>query len=116
MALNPQNIEKHKWKPGQSGNPKGKPKGTISLSAHIRNLMSDKDFQANILDPKVGIKEYTGVPVKAIINVAIAKAVSGEDKSREWLAKYGWGLPKTDEPDELTVKFEVINRVPEPKE
>jgi len=29
MALNPQNIEPYKFKPGQSGNPKGRPKSRV---------------------------------------------------------------------------------------
>lgn len=68
-----------------------KPKGTIHLSTHIQNLMADDAFEANILDAKVGIKEYHGAPIRAIIEVAITKAVNGDDKAREWLAKYGWG-------------------------
>lgn len=79
------------FKPGESGNLAGKPAGTIHLSTHIQNLMADDAFEANILDAKTGIREYKGVPAKAIIQVAITKAVNGDDKAREWLAKYGWG-------------------------
>lgn len=32
------NLEKARWKPGQSGNPKGKPKGTISLRERLERL------------------------------------------------------------------------------
>lgn len=79
------------FKPGESGNPSGKPQGTIHLSTHIAKLMADQKFEANIFDSKVGIKEYKGAPITAIIQVAINKAVAGDDKAREWLAKYGWG-------------------------
>lgn len=67
-----------------------KPKGAVHISTHIQRLMEDEAFEANILDAKTGIKEYRGAPVKAIIAVAITKAVNGDDKAREWLAKYGW--------------------------
>jgi hypothetical protein len=78
------------FKPGESGNPKGKPKGAKHISTHIQNLMEDEDFEANILDAKTGIKEYKGAPVKAIIQVAITKAINGDAKAMDWLAKYGW--------------------------
>lgn len=79
-----------KFKPGESGNPKGVPKGSKHITTHIQELMEDDDFEANILDAKTGIKEYKGAPIKAIIQVAITKAVNGDEKAREWLAKYGW--------------------------
>lgn len=75
---------------GEIRNPKGKAKGTIHISTHIQRLMENKSFEANILDAKTGVKEYRGAPVKAIIQVAIVKAVNGDDKARDWLAKYGW--------------------------
>jgi hypothetical protein len=78
------------FKPGESGNPAGKPKGAVHISQHIQKLMEDEAFEANILDAKIGIKEYRGAPVQAIIQVAITKAVNGDDKARDWLAKYGW--------------------------
>lgn len=78
------------FKKGQSGNPAGMPKGIVHISTHIQRLMEDEAFEANILDAKTGIREYRGAPVQAIIQVAITKAVNGDDKAREWLAKYGW--------------------------
>lgn len=88
-------------KKGDVRNPSGKPKGTLHLSTHIQNLMADDAFEANILDAKTGVREYKGIPVKAIIQVAITKAVNGDDKAREWLAKYGWGqkLQLANDPD-----------------
>lgn len=93
---------------GETANPKGKTPGTIHLSTHIQRLMEDDAFEANILDAKTGIKEYRGAPIKAIIQVAITKAVNGDDKAREWLAKYGWG---TKQEIDVTSKGEKIGTV-----
>jgi len=40
---NPENIKPHRWKPGQSGNPSGKPKGTLSLTNRLRKLLNEED-------------------------------------------------------------------------
>jgi hypothetical protein len=68
-----------------------KPKGAIHLSTRIQNMMNDESFEANILDPKIGIKAYKGTPAQAIIQVALTKALAGDAKMMEWLAKYGYG-------------------------
>lgn len=78
-------------KKGDVRNPRGNHTGTKHLSTHIQKLMSDDKFEANLLDAKKGYIEYKGAPATAIISVAITKAVNGDDKAREWLAKYGWG-------------------------
>lgn len=66
-------------------------KGSKHLSTWIQDLLNDDEFEANILDAKKGMVEYKGAPVKAIVQVAVAKAINGDDKAREWLAKYGFG-------------------------
>lgn len=35
----PENVIPHQYKPGQSGNPKGKPKGTLSFKTVIKQLL-----------------------------------------------------------------------------
>ena len=75
------------WKKGQSGNPKGPPKGNVHLSTHIRRLLHDPDFTVKLMNGE----EYTGLPIIAIIKVAVIKAINGDKDAREWLAKYGWG-------------------------
>ena len=79
------------WKPGESGNPAGKPKGAMSLSKRIQQMMDDEDFTTYLPDTRDGWKEFKGAPAIAIINTALIKAVQGDEKSREWLAKYGYG-------------------------
>lgn len=79
------------WRSGQSGNPAGRPRGSKNLSTHIRELLEDETFEARLIDPKIGLKEYKGQAVTAIIQVAITKAVNGDLKAADWLAKYGYG-------------------------
>jgi hypothetical protein len=83
------------FKPGQSGNPAGKPKGTKHINTWIQELAEDEEFTAMLLDLKVGFVEYKGAPIKAIIKQAINEAVAGRDArerqaAREWIARYGW--------------------------
>lgn len=75
------------FKPGESGNLDGKPKGTIHLSTHIQNLLNDQEFSPELMDGK----EFKGTPLKAIIMTAMKKAHEGDNKWAEWLAKYGYG-------------------------
>lgn len=80
-------LEKGKWKPGQSGNPAGKPKGAIHLSTHIQNALNDPNFELKLKDGSV-LRE---MPIKAIIKTAVAKSISGDTRAMEWLAKHGYG-------------------------
>jgi hypothetical protein len=57
MALNPQNIEKHKFTPGQSGNPAGRPKGIPNAATRYQRLLKLVTKAAN---PVTGeMEEYT---------------------------------------------------------
>lgn len=91
MAFEPGNDLGKKFQKGQSGNPDGKPKGAIHLSTHIQNMLNDPDFELYLEDRTEGWKKFDGPPVKAIMAVAVRKAAAGDDKAREWLAKYGYG-------------------------
>lgn len=79
--------EHSRWKPGQSGNPAGPPKGNIHLSTHIQNALNDEKFELKLKDGTL-MKE---MPIKAIIKTAIAKSISGDTRAMEWLAKHGYG-------------------------
>lgn len=87
------------FKKGQSGNPAGPAPGRINLSTHIQNLLNDENFTTWLPDPKDGWKEFHGVPMKAIIGTAIQRAIAGDTKCMDWLAKYGYGA-KIDPTDE----------------
>lgn len=120
MPNNPRAVDNLiPFKPGQSGNPKGRPPGRLSLSTHIQNLMNDDKFEANILDSKLGVRQYKGAPVVAVVQVAIQKALNDKEKAiqyMEWLAKYGYGANVEGNPEEINIKYEIVNHVPEPKE
>jgi len=95
------------FKPGQSGNLNGKPKGTKHLSTWIQELVNDEEF----VTENVNGQEYKGAPIGAIIKVAIKKSLDGDSKWAEWLGKHGYGI-KTE--TDITTKGEALNTSPDP--
>lgn len=89
------------WKPGQSGNPKGKPKGAKHLSTRIQNMLQDDSFRQKLDDGSI----LKGAPVEVILRVLIIKAAEGDLKAFDLLAKYGYGnkLDVTSEGKQLPV-------------
>lgn len=75
------------WKPGQSGNPAGKPKGTKHLSTWIQEMMEDENFKHKLSNGKI----VAELPVKAIVATLITRALDGELKAIDIIAKYGYG-------------------------
>jgi hypothetical protein len=75
------------WKPGQSGNPNGKPKGSKHLSTWIRELMEDESFEIQLIDGTI----TKNAPVKAIVNTLLHKAINGDLRAIDLIAKYGYG-------------------------
>jgi len=102
-------LEKGKWKPGQSGNPAGKPKGTKHLSTYIQEALTDENFELKLKDGTI-MKE---MPIKAIIKTAVAKSVSGDTRAMEWLAKHGYGeklnLEVTDTRKDILSRYGLIS-------
>lgn len=107
---NPQNIVDHKFQPGQSGNPKGRPKGRKSLSTMVRDLLeSEIDWKKLPLKnteefrKKFGDKPLAG---EVLIRSAYAEAMGkGGTAAREWLRKSGYG-------DKLALGGDEDNPVP----
>lgn len=89
------------FKPGESGNPAGKPKGYKHISTWIQDMLNDPEFTMLLSDRREGYKEHKGPPLEAIVKVAVIRAAEGEKDSREWLAKYGYGtkLQLSNDPD-----------------
>lgn len=79
------------FKPGQSGNPAGLPKGFKHISTHIRELLEDEEFEGFIVNNTGGMTEYKGKPIKAILRAMAIKAMSGDARAFEALSKYGYG-------------------------
>jgi hypothetical protein len=82
---NEQNLKP--WKPGQSGNPTGKPKDIKHLSTWIQEFMEDENFTRTLANGR----HKKEAPVKSIVSVLIHKAVDGDMKAFDLLAKYGYG-------------------------
>lgn len=76
-----------RWRAGQSGNPKGKSKGTKHLSTWIKELLENDNFEY-----KLHTGEYVnGAPIKAILSCLIIRAIEGDCRAFDLLAKYGYG-------------------------
>lgn len=106
-----------RFKPGQSGNPAGRPKGK-SLSSTIQDMLDDEKFIERISQ---GVKDkvleadpdFQGTPMRAMITAALIEAINingnpqQRHAARDWLAKYGYGT-KVD----VTSKGERISEAP----
>ena len=84
--------EDTQFKPGQSGNPAGKPKGSKHLSTIIQELANDIDWDKTTLKNKEELKKKYGKNgFKAVAYVALTKAMTGDVRAMDWLAKHGYG-------------------------
>ena len=89
------------FKKGYDSRRGSKPKGAKHLSTLIQEMTNDPDFHAMIQHPTKGYVEYQGPAIKAIVGAAINRAVSGDPRAMEWLAKNGWGKPEAEQSEEL---------------
>jgi hypothetical protein len=84
------------WKPGQSGNPAGRPKGAKDgIDAHCRRLLA-KDLSLSQIKDKLkakGIDLEIGTNAEAISVVLVLKALTGDLKAIEMLCKFELDLP-----------------------
>lgn len=76
------------FKPGESGNPSGVPKGTKQISTWINQLLNDEKFVTTIRDG-LEIKEYKGAPIQAIVQAHIRLALNGDVRAADMLFKHG---------------------------
>lgn len=62
-------------------------KGSKHISTYIQEMMTDPNFELKLKDGTI----IKGAPMAAVIKTAIAKAVSGDTRAFDILAKRGWG-------------------------
>ena len=72
-----EDIEKHKFKPGQSGNPNGRPKGTENSSTRLLRLLSIVQKKKN---PATGEEEEFTV-LEQMDMAMVSKALKGDSKA-----------------------------------
>lgn len=81
------------WQPGESGNPKGKPKGIQSWSTLVRELLEDAGLADKLLAKKPGW--WDTLPQKnagnAVVIAMIINAMGGDVKAATWLRRTGYG-------------------------
>lgn len=97
--------EEYRFKPGQSGNPKGKPKGVRHLKTIIQEIGHNIDWAKTTLKDKENMKRMYGNSAwDALAYVAFTKAMAGDTKAMDWLAKNGYGqsLDITSDGNELS--------------
>ena len=86
----------NQWKPGQSGNPAGRPKGAKDgIDAHCRRLLA-KDLSFSQIKDKLkakGIDLEDGTNAEAISVVLVLKALTGDLKAIEMLGRFELDLP-----------------------
>ena len=71
----PENIEPHKYKKGQSGNPKGRPKKLPSLTEALANVLDDGG-------------------IDKIMEAMRKEAAKGNTQAARLLLEYGYHKPK----------------------
>jgi hypothetical protein len=85
------------FKPGESGNPEGRPKGARSLSTIIRDMLENPDQLEWDKLPEAPSKvvetfKDSGIaPFEALVYVAFAEALHGNTKAMKWLSKSAYG-------------------------
>ena len=92
------------FKPGESGNPAGRPVGRRSLSTIIRDLLEQElDFSKLDTDDAMRLVEmYEGKSAwEAVVTVAAIKALQGNIKAADFLAKNAYGTRQIIETDQL---------------
>jgi len=76
---NPQNIEQHKFKKGESGNPKGRPPVLPVLKDAVAKMLSEEQHNITGLD--------------AMIRKLFQMALSGNVRAAQELLDRGYGKP-----------------------
>ena len=78
-------LKKHAFKPGQSGNPKGKPPGTLSMTRLMKELLIEA------IQTKDGKSMQAA---EALARSIYKRALTGNDKMSQLIWNYLDGMPK----------------------
>jgi hypothetical protein len=97
----PENIEPHKFKKGQTGNPNGRPKKLPELSKLMADILGDE---------KNGL-----TTAERILKAIEAKALRGDIKAAEMLLDRGYGKPKQTQETSITSSDPLVIIMTEPK-
>lgn len=81
--------QKTQFKPGESGNPNGIPKGTKHINTWVQELLSDEKFEAQI-QQGYKVVDFKGAPIKAIVQAQMIKALQGDTAAYKVLVDSGW--------------------------
>lgn len=103
IAMNTQNLKP--FKPGQSGNPAGRPKGARGRATIIRRWLEAIDKAKN---PITGDTEQMSVEDRMTLAI-LAKALKGDTNAYKALMDSAYGAPKQE--IEETSTQEVITRI-----
>lgn len=81
------------FKPGQSGNPSGNPKGYVQTRTLMREMLEGEINwdEIPIRGSQQMEQKYGKRVMRAIIAVAIAKALEGDPAARRWLTETLYG-------------------------
>jgi hypothetical protein len=94
-------IEKHKFKKGQTGNPNGRPKKLPELNKLMADILGDE---------KNGL-----TTAERILKAIEAKALKGDIKAAEMLLDRGYGKPKQTTDTNITSTEPLVILLTEPK-
>lgn len=97
-----------RFKPGQSGNPKGNAldrHSTKHVSTWVNELLNDENF--TIENFEFSGKKYKGAPMRAITITAVHQALAGDVAWAKWLTDNATKLDRI-LPDNSTINFNQI--------